>query len=584
MAELAVPFESAPAWACSRIKELKIISQLGANLPGATLLALLERLPDLQSLELRGVALPSSDMEVSLASHALSLLPQLTKLTVSDFWYLSCIPPPLAANLTHLTVAAAEAEQRARPKARDLAPHLTGLTSLAELRLFATKAYGFSPSGVVQLHRAIPLQPSLRKLSLSPVACSTHSKGCSVGSLVFAFTGGQLQTVEISTGRRSRAYRDLAALLAAAVLPSSLLRRRLPCLRVLGTISVSNGPRDPDPAAALLARCDEICSDKLSGGASAQATYGVIQRLGLPKQFAWDAGPGVRVEVRLRPFKPTPPAGVRRQRGGGDGGDGQPQPAAPLEASELLRRALERMRWRAGRPRERYLLLLSGRTVQRLLPDPHALAAWLQRLGADAAAGGGDTDEGGPVASYRALPDVGCVVLACRSEAAWDAVLWAAMWTAPPPLGSATGGAADIGSGGDGGGSGSGGSGGGGTASTSAGGGGGGGGGGRYDLTAEPAAMGWGEALRKVLQALWDGKPRRGAHTNAGAPSSRSDGGPAGELDRVRWLLETWEGLRTLPSEEPLTLEAAGPEPAPHAQEPQIHGPPAAPQQQPPLA
>ncbi|KAG2484054.1 hypothetical protein HYH03_017144 [Edaphochlamys debaryana] len=432
--------------------------------------------------------------------------------------------------------------------------------------------------------------PGLLRVGFNPVAFAGRGSP-QFDHLDFVIENRQVHSVAAHSGTRSQWFHDLCALISNAVAPSRLLGPRLPRLHIEASIFTGDGATaETEPATRLLPRCAAVTYPSLTAGTSAQATMTMIQRLGLPKPLCWSVGVGVRTAVRLGRFSPPPQAAGLCGGAAAAGQPPPPPPPAPLDPSELVRRALSRMR-RPVRPSSSDAgptqIILSGRTVQRLLLDPPALRAWLERLRAEpcdaegalmpAASGAGAEGGDEPFTSFRPLPGAGVMVLTCRPGKVWGDVVVDALSAS---AGSVTGGAG-----------GGGGSGGGGSeqalesavsvsqstinrvcdaaaaaflcgqpgADSCEGGGAGSGG------SEVPDAGGTGT----VLQALWDGAGLLEAGTSAGAPAASTSGGdgsggiysdlgPAGELDWVRWLLDTWEGLRTLPAEEPLGTPATG--------------------------
>ncbi|KAG2491522.1 hypothetical protein HYH03_010098 [Edaphochlamys debaryana] len=260
-------------------------------------------------------------------------------------------------------------------------------------------------------------------------------------------------------------------------------------------------------------------------GASTEAVLEAARRYGLPRALIHDE---MWASLRLRRDEAAGTTGARIR----DWGAPSASPPArvpgplppPMPLPDLLERAVERLaattRPTSPGPLHPVLLLLRGSAVRELLADPTALHAWAQQLAKGVAAGGRGPAVAGSlhVSRYRPLATAGAVVVECGYGTAGLAAAEAAAEVARQLVaaGSKSDGAP----------------------------------GGSAEASAAPAACVFeaiqtglrvNGALMQVLQALWDG-------AEEGGPGPAT-GSREGELARLRWLLETWEGLREwLPS------------------------------------
>ncbi|KAG2491519.1 hypothetical protein HYH03_010095 [Edaphochlamys debaryana] len=285
------------------------------------------------------------------------------------------------------------------------------------------------------------------------------------------------------------------------------------------------------PVLEVLARCDEVrlAGLKWEAGASVEDVLEVARRYGLPRHLdregnarvrLWEAGP---LQRRSQPGLSAAPRLL----------------SPPLALGDVVERALAHMAAEAD-PARATSLLLRGAAVRQLLARPTHLRMRLEELSGELEdrLGPGAVDQWGRqerrVSSYQALPGAtrryvlsyqalscaGALVLCCSDAAARVAAAEAAQRL----LGG-------CGAGGEAGGVGE----------------------GLSDAVEAKAMSGSGLWYRsgdvaKVLQALWDG-------AEEGGPGPAT-GSREGELARLRWLLETWEGLEGLPG--PVELTSRG--------------------------
>ncbi|KAG2483254.1 hypothetical protein HYH03_017852 [Edaphochlamys debaryana] len=476
---LAMPFLTAPAEACQRITDIT------PPVPGLCKLVLSAIAPDEQddALGFRFLTL------------ALSMLPRLTDLT-ADWSYLPCIPSGLAGQLTRLELTSIDGSERAH--AADVAAALAGMTALQELSLETeyTNATNLTPADVVEILDAVP--PSLTSMSIAPIKADPDAP--EPFSLWAAFANGRLDTIRIDSPGPTP-YGQVAAVLAAAVLPSRALGPRLSLLELSDCTAEESLPDpDHDPAADLLARCAKVTLGTLTGGGHASPASGMllVRKLGVPESVAWHVASDVWAEVQLTPPKP-----------------GLATRPLTLTPAAVVERAVARMAASPAEPGCASTVLLRGPFIRGLVVVPAALHVTLQSL--SAAAGFNSSHY---IVRYEALASAGAVVLQCSSTVAAEAAVAAAGRLAAAAGGGGGVASADIG--GDG-----------------------------AVLQAVCTRLHLSTALDQVLQPLWDGKDGEGegaagsAGAEAGAPGGGGGGGSAAsELERVRSLLETCHGLR----------------------------------------
>ncbi|KAG2483253.1 hypothetical protein HYH03_017851 [Edaphochlamys debaryana] len=494
---LTVPFLAAPPEACQRITALTVsTSESGYGLPGKDLLALLSRLPGLSTLVLSAIAPDVQDdpLGFRLMTLALSMLPRLTNLT-ADWTYLPCIPSSLAGQLTRLELTSVDSSDR--PPVAEVVAALPGLTALQELSLDSEGAGAFSPAEVLEFLDSAP--PSLNSMTLGPIRPSAEASEPFSFSATFA--NGRLDTIH-ANGPWPMLYAQVAAVLAAAVLPSRALGPRLGLLKIidLGAEQALPDP-DQDPAAELRARCAKVSLGKLTGGGHATAASGMllVRKFGVPETVKWHVANNVWAEVQLTPPKP-----------------GLLTRAFTLTTAAVVERAVARMAASPAEPGRASTVLLWGPLLQGLVVVPAALKATIQSLSVAAAC---NSDH--YIMRYYSVLSAGAVVLTGSSAEAAEAVVAAA-----GRLAAAAGG----------------------------------GGGSGAVLGAMCTRLHLSAGLNRVLQPLWDGEEQGegegaavSAGAEAGAASGRGGGGSAAsELERVRSLLETCHGLRMVITEERL--------------------------------
>ncbi|KAG2483258.1 hypothetical protein HYH03_017856 [Edaphochlamys debaryana] len=519
---LAVPFATAPAEACRRITRLKIQCDDLPPLLGVVLLSVTARLPCLTSLDL-GASAPDPDdaLERQLASHALSLLPSLTNLSLGDCDFVPLIPDCVAGRLTQLKVASHIVDER--PSGKALATALSKMAAAKKVVLCVSSECSFWARDVRLLLDAVPKQSPLQKLKLFPIGEASVQLSCT-------FAGGHLDTIEWHNEEAYDApYSDISAVLGTAVLPSRAMGPRLRLL-VLRTVEVDEEPFTPDPAAELYARCDKIRVVELKGGDHLSATLSLLRLVGTPEDLMWTVAMDNSFgNIALRDTEEEAAQsdddvssacgeGGGGAAGGGDGssGGGGPgggrggawsrpdkPPLAVLPLEGISSRVFECMATATEGCRDD-CLLLRGPYVRGLIAADAARTAlgdWLQQVSADAAEGS--------VRRYRVLPSAGALVVDCRTSAAAKAVAEAAR---------RLGGAAGDGSGSGG-----------------------------AVVEVVHSKLSWTCAIQEVLQALWDGEGEGSAEAPAGRAEAAGSAFQS-ELERLRCLLETWEGLRALPA------------------------------------
>ncbi|KAG2501541.1 hypothetical protein HYH03_000048 [Edaphochlamys debaryana] len=487
---LAVPFATAPPEACRRVTSLGIQGggRRPSPIPGLVLLTLTSRLPLLRSLRLSEVAPPAQDtpLDRQMASYALSLLPSLSSLSVEDPRFLRLVPDSLAAQLTQLHVCALGAQED-RPTAEMLAATCSKMAAIKELSILYPRTCPFAPQDVSRLLDAPPLS-ALESLTLYPVGNVAMELNCS-------FAGGCLDAVDF--GKDPAPYSKISAILGTAVLRSRAMGPRLRLL-TLAQVDVDAEPPNPDPAAALYARCNGIQLGNLMGCRHVRPMLCVVRLLGLPQMLTWDAG---KVYTCLT---------VDLLRNGSEAG-GRHAGSAPvvLPTATLIQRCLERIARTVDENAETSVVL-RGPFVRGLIASPRALEGWLQDVVAAL------PSKPMTAFQYRALPTCGAVLLEYNAGSRTAPVVRAVAEAALP-----LGGAADGDS--------------------------------PAQVEAVSSSLLWSDAAVQVLEALWDGEEEEG---EAGAPAAEAPAGgspggaearTAAELERLRCLLETWEGLRDVP-------------------------------------
>ncbi|KAG2491514.1 hypothetical protein HYH03_010091 [Edaphochlamys debaryana] len=307
-------------------------------------------------------------------------------------------------------------------------------------------------------------------------------------------SGGHLTSFSVEdVAQESIQHANVSAYLAEVLLPCRALGPRLGLLELDLTLKVTaDAPPDPDPAAELLARCDMV-----------DLVYMEMEE-GASAEALLEA-------LRRKGPPPSPPALMPGL------------PPSPVSMPAIVGKAVQRM---AAAPASstfgvEVFLLLRGSAVRVLLAVPAALHAWAQQLAKEVAAGTPGPGQGWRlrVSGYQSLPTAGAVVVECGTGAAGLAAAEAAAEVARQLAGAGGDGGVPDGGISDG--------------SAAA------------VLDAVPTGLGIDSAL---IQALWDG-------AEEGGPGPAT-GSREGEVARLRWLLETWEGLGGLPRK--MELDAQG--------------------------
>ncbi|KAG2483167.1 hypothetical protein HYH03_017959 [Edaphochlamys debaryana] len=493
---LTAPFARVPAEACRRIRELVVrCMEADSSLTTDTLIGLVPRMPELTQLTLL-VKAPADILPRAMVASALSLLPNLTSLTVADWGYLPLIPEGLAAQLTRLEVNL-DPQGQDRLQALRLPPSMpAGFRALRELVLRADGEDAFTHAQLAGFLDALP--PTVQRLSVGPV------KGPYIIQFDFTLSGGVLESVEVCG--ELIPSRELSVALATYLLPSRALGRRLGLLTV-ANLSVSPTPAaagptpTPDPAAEFLACCDRVNVRSLHSGGDIEACLSVMRLYGIPEQLLWEVGSwGGTSSLRLRGAR-APAAAA-----GSTGGAVLAPPAKALTASAVVERAVRQAVAFPSEHRSRWLVL-RGPLLRGLSEAPEALDAWLRRVRTEAGEG---TDPFFPPC-YTLLHTEQAVVLRCTSA---EAVAAAAQ-----RLGAAFG---------------------------------------PGMLEVRVLRYSWDYTVAEVLQAWWDGEAEgRGggaagsgeAAGGSGSGGRRGAGGAGSELERVRCLLGAWEGVQALAPE-----------------------------------
>ncbi|KAG2491506.1 hypothetical protein HYH03_010083 [Edaphochlamys debaryana] len=456
---------------------------------------MLQSVPKLEMLTLE-VSMAESSSDQPQEPCAFSQLAHLKHLSLCDYAWVPHIDAAVASRLESLAVDALEGPNKQYDLSK-LPAAFAKMATLKSLQLSATAGEAcFSPKECRLLLDAAP--PFLETLTLHRVE---PSEDMSV-TVTCTFANGLLACVRLEDqlGFQGATQAQLGAFWARALLPSRKLGPRLPRL-ILDMILVVDGGEGevPDAGAAevLLARCSEVQLGSLNvdAGASVEAVERAARLYGLPARISHHALSVGGVYLRQGDAPPLGASGLKLPS--------IPLPPAPLplRPAAVVERVVERLAAAAGTSSEAFnsCVLLRGTYVRELLAHPTARRIWVGGLAwvTNAASNGQGTVE-----AFWTLPSVGAVVLQCGRGPTGQAVAEVAAEKARG-----------------------------------------------CQVVAEmdpAAAAGLIEALTtgpsveysvdRVLQALWDG-------AEEGGPGPAT-GSREGELARLRWLLETWEGLR----------------------------------------
>ncbi|KAG2491203.1 hypothetical protein HYH03_010413 [Edaphochlamys debaryana] len=494
------PFACAPPEAFLRLTHLTVKGESGVWVAGTSLAELLQRVPGVQTLDLEDVFVNVEDedeAEDEALASALSSLTRLEHLTLSDYNWWPCIQPGLAAQLKTLRVGKAEdlpgRVHRVQISDRQVASAVEHMICLEELILDGDLR--FSPGGLRAVLDA--LAPSVRRFKVARVTLfeSFHR---SDGILTWdcSLADGKLLSVEFSPtygSCKAEDVHEVAAFLEEVLLPSRVLGPRLPSLNLDLTLEADEESlyllRQLGLGMwGLAARCDEMRLRRLAAQSSdlvpMEAVLAIARLLAVPQQLQWSAHPRLELPRRRSPSA----AGSSAKSGGGGGeegglsGSGRDVVLTPAQAAP---RVLERSVQRAmGEAAGGGLhLLLLGPAVSSRLVDQWELRDWVAELSSQATEGlPPQPFKPKPLTQFRALPSFGAVELACAPGRV------AAVAEAGRRAGAAV-------------------------------------------LTAGCSVD---SALAQVLGAVWSGE-------EAGGP-----GADVGDVDRLRWLLETVEAVEAL--------------------------------------
>ncbi|KAG2491521.1 hypothetical protein HYH03_010097 [Edaphochlamys debaryana] len=519
---LAIPFASASASACQRIRQLRVIRAAEDDgtyfMSGGNLLALLLRLRGVQTLEL-DLALPHDEADTgvdeALTASALACLPHLTSLTLGTVGLVECVPPAVAQRLTHLTIRGDLDEGRFDVFVGTLLPGLTAATSI---RVDCAGVDNL-PLSAAELRTLLDgLSPSVQLLTMGPVGLSRDMHIVANLEVDCRLTNGVLTSVDIRTlgGYLEELpnHGQLSAFLATALLPCNKLGPRLGRLGLRLCLEAKHPP-NPDPAAELLARCDtvELEAVRWCGASRIPALEEIWQRIAPPRQLHWSAGVTGTLHISRADAGRPGGAGGGSQRGG-DGFDRERSNGRlplPLMTEDLPRRAVERM---AAAPGPGRTVLLRSPSLQAALEaNPEGVCKWFgarARQGVATLAAAGRLSGGlRPHANFLPLPCAGACLLECLRDLPEELASTVARDVEAWVLRAHTGG-----------------------------------GGGR--AAAEPwlqgmevltTALDLNGAAMQELQALWDGA----------GPLLANDGSPLTPLERLVWLLGSGYGLFGLP-------------------------------------
>ncbi|KAG2494188.1 hypothetical protein HYH03_007546 [Edaphochlamys debaryana] len=495
---LLVPFADMRIDACRRITELSVAVGHGRTfreyeedfeqLPGH-LAGLLSKVEELQTLELAIQRKVLGMEERAVLSAALAPMSRLTRLTLQSCVWLLGVGEGTARQLQHLDVVwdwEGDWGAPLRPETVAFAASISTMTSLRSMKLDAPGE--FDAPDLLALLDAVP--PSLERLEVTQLR--THG---GISKAACSFTGGSLSSVDLEFDNCGISYGDISVFLAEALLPSRALGPRLGRLTVRTGVELREGPLDPDPAAPLYARCDQVqLSEMWLGRTELDAVLAVAREIGVPRCMAW-SGPIHNVSIQLGPDLPP----------FGDPGPAPAEPVAPprqrLQPLPLaaLTEAVARCMAAAGGNGK--TLLLRGPGLFGLLTVPEALKVWMQRLSRDTEAS----------FDYRALPAASAVVVACGDEEGARRLAQAVGALVADSAGAGAGAA---------------------------------------PIEATPTRLSFHAALDEVLQALWDGAEagagEAGAQLSGGGWADAGSGGQS-ELERLECLLDTMRGLEGLP-------------------------------------
>ncbi|KAG2491567.1 hypothetical protein HYH03_010135 [Edaphochlamys debaryana] len=482
------PFAIAPPEGFQRLTHLLVRGDddNGVYTIGASLAELLQRVRGVQTLALAHVFVRlrhSSPLDRALASSAFSSLTRLEHLTLTDYHWLPCIQPGLAAQLKTITVGNGVDPARKQLDEDEVVRAVARMTALEELVLDEDVYY--SAEGLRAVLDA--LAPSVRRLRVVG-ACLGGRSDFSFVAWDCTLAGGKLLSVVITSHMSEQDYvEDVAAFLEAALLPSRALGPRLPRLHL--DLTVDADEETPEALTdlspdiwGLAARCDELQLLQLiaagSDEVSLEDVVAIARLLGMPQCLDW----GFHTRMELSPRRHA--AAVTSAGGGGSEASGFDANSPALTPDQAAPRALERAMQRAtaeaaGGPH----LLLSGPAVTSRLALPRELRAWVKGLSAQAAEGlPPQPPHFRPMYWFRRLPACAAIELWC------DESMAAAVAEAARRAGAAV----------------------------------------------RAVCCSTCTALHKVLQGLWSGE-------EAGGP-----GADVGELERFRWLLETMEAAAAL--------------------------------------
>ncbi|KAG2491503.1 hypothetical protein HYH03_010080 [Edaphochlamys debaryana] len=555
--ELLLPFVGAPLALRRHITDLAINSGLGLGvLQGVGLLAVLRSVPQVHHL-LLNMAMPGASAEQALTSTALASLTQLTSLLLGAVDLAKCISPGVAAHLTHLDLR--DSAEESLDQVATVQAALPALIAMTHIKLSLDERVSATQlRGLLDALPATVQQLRLRYLDFPGDMLIRVRAGLWYGRLAWF-------ELRCAGGGDNPSHAMVSAFLAEALLPSRVLGPRLPRLGLQLRLAadVSHAVPNPDPALPLLARCDTVDLEAVwrNGAISATTALAVVRAYGMPQYLGWTEPCRYMFRehvVRLR----AAAAGVggcgssggggndsKGGNGGGNGGGGSGPPAQgskgagpssepgagggpaemadgplppplpllppPLPLPALLERAVACLAAAsatasaAGSADGGATLLLRGPGLHMLLASPAALEVWVRQLVADATAA---LPKAAAVQVryqrrgffFQPLHSAGALTLECGSDE-----LAAAAATAARRL-AGSGGAGGAG----------------GVAAA-------------LLLEALPTPLSFDAGLQQVLQALWDG-------AEEGGPGPAT-GSREGEVARLRWLLETWEGVRALP-------------------------------------
>ncbi|KAG2491528.1 hypothetical protein HYH03_010101 [Edaphochlamys debaryana] len=522
---LLAPFVGAPSIARQRITALVVGFEGGDELPAASLTVLLALLPGLRTLRVEALLDCNPLDQLTVGATLENLTPHLTSLSLSSLSWVVGLPTGVAARLRSLEVISLGGAERSQT-VYHLACAVSRMTSLRSLTLEAGALDTASIDDVDEENweEVEPVHNTHAFFQAELMPRLLDSLPPSLESL-------RVKQVELRFDNDLALRFKLTCRLASGLLTSVLVEQANE-LKLRLEAYLGNGLPNADAVAELLSRCDQVSLWGLvcnlehvrSPEEALEAALDCTRLFGLPEKLLWTS--------RLTGVLQLRPAG---SWAGSPGWSWRPPPAVVPPAA-VVERALERMACSNPAGEDTYVVV-SGIGALQALSLGTLLHLWVQQMSRNIVAESGwcpsfvhgVTWYSSPYSEHRitcleTLPCAGATVLTCGSRlTALKAML--AVWEQarlfmaidPCSLGLQE---APV-------------------------------------LVAKLASLPLDRALLQELQALWDGEQESGAGASEARGSASSGGcgwrGGTG-VDRLRWLLETWEGLQALPAPEYLAI------------------------------